>query len=183
MLYVPVYDPVVAFGDWPYGDYQPFYWYPPGFAAGNVFSFAAGVAVGAAIWGNIDWGRRNVSVDVNRFNQFNRTNIASNAWNHNPAHRGAVPYRDSALTQKFGNANRDAARESFRDRADAGRRDLANTPTKDRAANAGRDARANVDKNVNRNTRDTSARSAGSDTKKADASRQSNKQNASRQSN
>src|SRR5262249_34045489 len=163
------------------GDYQPFYWYPPGFAAGNVFSFAAGVAVGAAIWGNIDWGRRNVSVDVNRFNQFNRTNIASNVWNHNPAHRGAVPYRDSALTQKFGNATRDAARESFRDRADAGRRDLSNPSAKDRAGSATRDAKANVNRDANRNTANTNARRAGTEAKNAKASRQGDKQGASRQ--
>src|SRR5262245_38822656 len=30
-MYVPVYDPKVCYGDWPYPAYEPFYWYPAGF--------------------------------------------------------------------------------------------------------------------------------------------------------
>src|SRR5215475_291465 len=40
--YVPIYDPTVVYGAWPYPDYTPFYWYPSGYVASNVFSFAAG---------------------------------------------------------------------------------------------------------------------------------------------
>ena len=32
-LYVPVYDPRLCYGDWPYPAYEPFYWYPYGFTA------------------------------------------------------------------------------------------------------------------------------------------------------
>src|SRR5262245_46136240 len=49
--YVPIYDPGVVYGAWPYTTYWPFYWHPPGYVAGGVFGFAAGVATGAAIWG------------------------------------------------------------------------------------------------------------------------------------
>lgn len=136
MLYVPVYDPVLAYGAWPYGGYQPFYWYPPGYIAGGVFGFAAGVAVGAAIWGHVDWWRRDVNINVNRFNQFNRTNIANNVWNHNPAHRGGVPYANGNVARKFGNADKAAARESFRNRADTGRRNLSNPSARNTAKNA-----------------------------------------------
>src|SRR5262249_47158878 len=55
--YVPVYDPGVVYGAWPYPEYAPFYWYPPGWGGSRVFAFGAGVAVGAAIWGGIDWWR------------------------------------------------------------------------------------------------------------------------------
>jgi hypothetical protein len=124
--YVPIYNPMEVYGAWPYSDYQPFYWYPSGyFGAGNVFSFAAGVFVGSAIWGNVDWWRRNVSINPLRYNQFNRTNIANNTWNHNPAHRGSVPYRDQNVAQRFGDQSKAGAREAFRGKADAGRRDLA----------------------------------------------------------
>ena len=34
--YVPVYDPGAVYGAWPYPDYEPFYWYPPGYAAGRI---------------------------------------------------------------------------------------------------------------------------------------------------
>jgi Protein of unknown function (DUF3300) len=124
-LYVPVYDPRVVYGDWPYPDYEPYYWYPAGWTGGGVLAFASAVAVGSAIWGNLDWRRNRVDVNVNRFNQFNRTKIADNTWRHNPAHRGNVPYRDPEVGQRFGDAGRTAARDAYRGKADAGRRELA----------------------------------------------------------
>jgi hypothetical protein len=126
-MYVPVYDPRICYGDWPYPDYEPFYWYPAGFTGNGVLAFAAAVAVGSAIWGNLDWWRDRVDINVNRFNQFNRTNIANNTWRHDPRHRGNVPYRDAKVAQRFGDAGRTAARESYRGKAEAGRRDLAKT--------------------------------------------------------
>jgi Protein of unknown function (DUF3300) len=124
-LYVPVYDPRVVYGDWPYPEYEPYYWYPAGWTGGGVLAFATAVAVGSAIWGNLDWWRNRVDVNVNRFNQFNRTKIADNTWRHNPRHRGNVPYRDARVGQRFGDAGRTAARDAYRGKADAGRRDLA----------------------------------------------------------
>jgi hypothetical protein len=130
VYYVPVYNPAVAYGTWDYPAYQPFYWSPPGFVAGSVVSFAAGVAVGAAIWGNCDWWHHNVIINVNNYNVFNRTNInvTNNVWTHNPAHRGNVPYGNRALADRFGQGNEVTARDAFRDRLDAGRSD----PFKDR---------------------------------------------------
>jgi len=124
-LYVPVYDPNVVYGHWPYPDYEPFYWCPAGFSGGGVLAFATAVAVGSALWGHLDWWRDRVDVDVNRFNQFNRTHIADKTWRHNPRHRGNVPYRDAKVGQRFGDSGRAAAREAYRRKAGAGRRDLA----------------------------------------------------------
>ncbi len=126
IYYVPVYNPAVAYGTWDYPAYQPFYWSPPGFVASNVVSFAAGVAVGAAIWGNCDWWHHNVIINVNNYNVFNRTNInvTNNVWTHNPAHRGNVPYGNRAVAERFGRGNEVNARDAFRDRLDAGRNDL-----------------------------------------------------------
>jgi Protein of unknown function (DUF3300) len=122
--YVPVYDPGVVYGAWPYPEYAPFYWYPPGWVGSRVFAFGAGVAVGAAIWGGVDWWRNRVDINVNRYNSFNRTNIANRNWTHNPVHRGAVPYRDRNVAQQFGRPGQAAARESFRGTAEAGRREI-----------------------------------------------------------
>ena len=40
------------------------------------------------------------------YNKFNHTNIVNNAanptWQHNPLHRGNIPYGNAALQQKFG---------------------------------------------------------------------------------
>jgi Protein of unknown function (DUF3300) len=126
VYYVPVYDPAVAYGAWSYPDYPPFNWSPPGFVASNVVSFAAGVAVGAAIWGGCDWWNHNVIINVNRFNVFNHTNInvANTTWTHDPAHRHGVPYQNAGLTRRFGVANEAAAREAFRDRADIEHNDV-----------------------------------------------------------
>jgi hypothetical protein len=100
--YVPIYDPGLAYGEWPYPEYAPFYWYPPGWVGRGVFAFAAGVAVGTAIWGSIDWWRNRVHINPNRYNSFNRTNIVNRNWAHNPAHRGSVPYRDRNVAQQYG---------------------------------------------------------------------------------
>jgi hypothetical protein len=125
---LPVYDPRVVYGDWPYPDYEPFYWYPAGFAGRGVLSFAAGAAVGSAIWGHFDWRRGRVDIDVDRYNQFNRTRIADTAWRHDPRHRGNVPYRDTNVAARFGDAKRTAGREAYRGKAESGRRDLARAP-------------------------------------------------------
>ena len=119
VYYVPVYNPAVAYGPWDYPSYPPFYWSPPGFVASNVVSFAAGVAVGAAIWGQCDWWHNNVIINVNRFNAFNHTNVTNNTWTHNPEHRHGVPYRNASVARRFGAENNDAARTAFRDRAAA----------------------------------------------------------------
>src|ERR1700761_4214472 len=117
VYYVPVYNPAVAYGTWDYPSYQPFYWSPPGFVASNVVSFAAGVAVGAAIWGNYNWWNHHVIINVSNYNVFNRTNInvTNNVWTHNPAHRGNVPYANRAVADRFGRGNEVTARDAFRD--------------------------------------------------------------------
>jgi hypothetical protein len=125
--YVPSYDPGAVYGTWPYTDYPPYYWYPPGYVAGRAFSFAAGVLVGSAIWGNINWRNNFVQINPLRYNNFNRTNIANignGNWTHNPAHRGAVPYRDAGVAQRFGQQGQSAAREAFRGKSNAGRGEL-----------------------------------------------------------
>ena len=64
VMYVPTYNPGVVYGTWPYPSYPPYYWYPPGYVASNLISFGVGVAVGAAIWGNCNWGRGQVNVNA-----------------------------------------------------------------------------------------------------------------------
>jgi hypothetical protein len=49
VVYVPTYNPTVVYGVWAYPAYPPAPVYPPGYVATTAaFSFAAGVAVGAA---------------------------------------------------------------------------------------------------------------------------------------
>ena len=123
VVYVPTYDPASVYGTWPYPAYPPYYWYPPGYAYAPGLWFATGVIVGAALWGGLTWGGGSVNINVNRYNNFNRSNISNGNWGHRVDHRGGVPYRDQKVAQQYGRGQRaDAAsREAFRGRADAGR--------------------------------------------------------------
>jgi uncharacterized membrane protein YgcG len=143
VIYVPTYNPTVVYGAWAYPSYPPYYYYPPGYAAGAAFwSFTAGVVVGGAIWGNCNWGGNDIDIDINRQNNFNRNEINNNrnninsnnrgsgnkqSWNHDSSHRKGVGYRDSGTQQKYnrgGSAQNVAAREQYRGRADQGRQQM-----------------------------------------------------------
>lgn len=141
VVYVPTYNPTLVYGAWPYPAYPPYAYYPPGYVAGAAFfSFAAGVAVGSALWGNCNWHGGNVDIDVNHYNSYTKTvnqaNVAQKrteiqggrqSWQHQPEHRSGAQYRDAATQQRFKPSSPQAvqARESFRGRAEQGRQEIA----------------------------------------------------------
>lgn len=136
IVYVPTYNPSVVYGAWPYPAYPPYYYYPPGYAAGTAFfSFSMGVVAGGALWGGCNWGYGDIDVNVNRYNSFNRTNLSANRssinngrWQHDSQHRQGVGYRDSATQQKYGRGSSQQglqSREDFRGHADQGRQQSA----------------------------------------------------------
>lgn len=77
--------------------------YPPG------VGFATGVIVGAAIWGNCNWGGNNVNINVNQYNSFNKTNIQNTNFQHNADHRKGVSYGNQAAAQKDAQGRRERA--------------------------------------------------------------------------
>ncbi len=90
--------------------------------------------------------RGDVNVNVNRYNNFNRTNISNGNWNHNAHHRGAVPYRDKGVAQQYGRgqAANAASRDAFRGRADAGQQSIQRGDVSSRdVPGGGRDSAAN----------------------------------------
>jgi uncharacterized membrane protein YgcG len=128
VVYVPTYNPSVVYGPWPYPAYPPYYYYPPGYAAvGAMVSFGVGLAVGSALWGGCNWGSSNVNVNVNRYNNFNHTNISNGNWQHNSAHRRGVQYNNQNVRNQYGRNNQQnaQAREQFRGRAEQGRQQIA----------------------------------------------------------
>ena len=147
VVYVPTYNPTVVYGAWPYPAYPPYAYYPPGYVAGGaLLGFTAGVIVGGALWGGANWGRGDVNVNVNRYNNFNRTNVSNGNWNHNANHRGAVPYRDKGVAQQHGRgqSTNAASREQFRGRAEAGQQSIQRGDVSSRdVAGGGRDSAAN----------------------------------------
>ncbi len=50
-VYVPVYDPLVAYGPWWVASYQPFFWYPPAYFGYPVHWHGVGIVWGRAVPG------------------------------------------------------------------------------------------------------------------------------------
>ena len=128
VVYVPYYDPRVAYGPWWWPEYQPVYWAPwPGYYVypGFAFAWGVGITVGTGFFfSGCDWQRRHVTV-------VNVTNVIVNrsgavirsapvragqpvAWQHDPGHRRGVPYRIASLQQRFGGATQAGQRREFR---------------------------------------------------------------------
>lgn len=134
-VYVPVYQPSVVYGTWPYPSYPPYYWpppayyYPGGAFIGGVIWGAAIVGIANGLWGGCNWGRGDVNINVNRYNNVNVNNRISNndnSFKHNPEGRRDVPYRDSKSREQYGNrAAADGARdrEAYRGKDGAAGRD------------------------------------------------------------
>lgn len=164
VVYVPTYNPAVAYGPWPYPAYPPYYYYPPGYAAGGaIVGFTAGVIVGSALWGGANWGRGEVNVNVNRYNNFNRTNTANSNWQHNSEHRGAVPYKDRNVAEQHnrGASANAQSREAYRGRSDGGAQRADASAGASRAASGTGNASA-FDAGSRAQTRDASSRGASS---------------------
>ena len=118
VVYVPVYNPTVVYGVWAYPAYPPPP-PPPGYVAATAaFSFAAGVAVGAAWsghggWG-CGWGNNEVNVNVSKQNNFTKNNYNNSQkyqskqntknqnWQHNPEHRNGAQYPNQGTAKKYG---------------------------------------------------------------------------------
>jgi hypothetical protein len=84
-VYVPVYNPSVVYGDWPYPTYPPVYFPPPpGYVFGTALAFGAGIAIAGGLWnvGYPNWRYGNVNINVNRWNtvNVNRPPVNSPAW-------------------------------------------------------------------------------------------------------
>jgi hypothetical protein len=108
-VYIPVYNPTLVYGSWPYPSELPIYYGPPpglnvGIAAGGI-SFGLGIGVVGALWdwGAWDWSHHDVRVNTGRFNQINagRPPVTTQVWQHAPEHRRGVPYSDAASRQRY----------------------------------------------------------------------------------
>jgi Protein of unknown function (DUF3300) len=104
--YVPICDPSFAYGPWPYPDYPAF------------FPVFAGVTIGGCGWITgpiiapfvLNFRTRHIEIDRKRLALFDRDrdrerdrdHALVEEWRHDPGHRGNVPYRDAAVSAKFG---------------------------------------------------------------------------------
>jgi hypothetical protein len=108
-VYIPVYNPTIVYGTWPY-EFPPYY-FPGYFGAVVIGGFGYGwfgVPIIAPLWGwyGWDWGGHRFNIDRDRFADLNRHRppTGGGAWQHDPAHRGGVPYRDPATRSRFSGA-------------------------------------------------------------------------------
>jgi hypothetical protein len=107
---VPVYDPNQAYGAWPYSDYPPDDFSITGYPVGSFIS----IGIVAPLWGwdHWDWRHHRLAVSAGpgagppgRFAP----------WQHDPVHRGGVPYGDGPTRARFeGNTDIHAANGGFR---------------------------------------------------------------------
>jgi hypothetical protein len=128
VVFVPVFSPVWAFGPWWHPAFPPFFFPPPprwGWGRPSIhvgFWWGRGVRVQASLWGGVDWGRRNVTINVNRWNTVHvhhriDSRSTSVGWQHDPRSRRGVPYRGAATRARFQPAVGDPrAREAYRGR-------------------------------------------------------------------
>ena len=102
VVYVPTYNPTVVYGAWPYPAYPPAPVYPPGYVAATAaFSFAAGVAIGAAAsgygaWG-CGWGNNEVNINVSTNNNFTKNN-----YNNPQKYQDETRIRTGSITRSTG---------------------------------------------------------------------------------
>ncbi len=158
VIFVPVYNPVHVFGPWWHPMFPPFFFPPPprwGFGwnpVGTAIWWGVGIGVTNALWGGVDWRRRNVNINVNQWNNINVNNrITSNNrnvnWNHNPGNRRGIPYRDAATRDRLQNRIGERGdRQDFRGRED--QRAQARAALSDRvgAENLDRNALRDIDR-------------------------------------
>ncbi|MGA2793395.1 MAG: DUF3300 domain-containing protein [Roseiarcus sp.] len=119
--YVPVCDPAVVYGAWPYPADLPDY-FPGYFGGATAGGFGCGwfaAPIVAPLWGwpRWDWRRHRIDVDRERFTALNgdRPPVGGGAWEHDLTHRHGVPYRDPQVRDRFsGGALSLDARRSLR---------------------------------------------------------------------
>jgi hypothetical protein len=107
IVYVPTYNPWCVYGAWPDPNYPPFYfgsWAGECVPADSIITFDLGIypPFGFWAWGYFNWHQHHIRIDHNRFQQFHTGHEPSGEiWQHDPAHRHGVPYRDPVTAARF----------------------------------------------------------------------------------
>lgn len=119
-VYVPVYDPLVAYGPWWVASYQPFFWYPPAYFGYPLHWHGVGIVWGRPCrvdrnhwgWARPEWRAGRIDVTIGRNEFFNRPQYrnyrGSVSWQHAPEHRRGVAYGSAQVHDRFVNAERRA---------------------------------------------------------------------------
>lgn len=110
VIYVPVYNPAIIYGVWPFPAYPPYYFPPPpGYIVEPTlitgFYFTAGIITVNWLWGwdHFDWPHQRIHIDIHRFNVINARHppVTHSIWVHNHYHRRGVPYPSPGVRSRF----------------------------------------------------------------------------------
>ena len=136
VVYVPQFNPTVVYGTWWWPSYPPFYyppppgywWSPVGGAFARGIAWGAGFAVGNALWGGCNWGRGDVDINVNRYNNINvnkriEGNVNRSNWSHNTNHRQTSYRGGDAQRQNLQSKAASTDRQQYRGKEGGASRD------------------------------------------------------------
>jgi hypothetical protein len=110
LVYLPICDPSVIYGDWPYPTLPPdnFPVFSEGAAVVGLGCRWLNAQIVAPLWGwhHFHWLRHDIDIDRDRFAVLNRNHppIQGDGWGYNPLHRRNVQYRDPGVRTRFGGA-------------------------------------------------------------------------------
>lgn len=134
IVYVPVYDTRVVYGNWWWPEYPPVYWnYPSHYTYTSGFYWGSSIFVGSTyFYSSPRWrDRRIVVIDRHHHNTHFYTgrsivrHDSARHWRHNPAHRHGVAYYNNRVRETY-NSPRPSYQNDrqYRDQhRDASRRD------------------------------------------------------------
>lgn len=123
VVYVPAYNPAVVYGSWWYPTPPYYYPPPPGYwfsrTVATGIAWGVGIGVSNALWGGVNWGRGDVDINVNRYNNINvneRIDASGNRsnWSHDSSHRKADYRGGSAQRQNLDRKYQASGREQYR---------------------------------------------------------------------
>jgi hypothetical protein len=139
VVYVPSYNPTVVYGAWPYPAYPPAYPYPPGYAWGAAaLSFGVGMAVGAAAWGDCDWGNGDVNINNSNYQNYSKNvNRSTERADRQAQRQGSQEQRQGQRAERQGGrqANRSEWQHNPENRRGVQYRDQATQQRYNRGSN------------------------------------------------
>ena len=156
-VYVPDYEPSVVYGDWDYpdwpADYFPDYWGDCSFDDFGYCWFGEPFLIPFWGWDHWDWRHHHLDIDRGRFTRLNGGHPptgAGSTWEHDPTHRGHVPYQSTATRARFQGApdhpDAVAATRGFPARAGDSAPATSHMPPAFQSYGAGDDVRAEADR-------------------------------------
>jgi len=114
VVYVPVYDTRVVYGNWWWPEYPPVYWhYPSSYTYVSGFYWGPSIYIGPTyFYSSFHWHDRRVVV-IDRHTHYSGNphfytgrsivrHQGSRAWRHDPAHRHGVAYYNNNLRDTYG---------------------------------------------------------------------------------